>query len=88
MRSASVFVLSSLWEGFPNVLVQAMACNTQIISTNCPSGPSEILANGRYGTLIPNNDIDSLASASSVYFVPFFFSLFRPFVGFFFSHYM
>ncbi|MDA1232115.1 MAG: glycosyltransferase [Planctomycetota bacterium] len=62
-RSADTFVLPSLIEGMPNVLLEAMACGTSVISTNCPSGPAEILDNGRYGTLTPADNIDSLVDA-------------------------
>ena len=58
--SASLFVLSSSWEGFGNVLVEALECGTPIVSTNCKSGPSEILDNGRFGRLVPINDYKSL----------------------------
>jgi len=63
MRQASLFVLSSLWEGFGNVLVEALFCGTPVVATDCPSGPAEILDNGRYGPLVPINDEVGLAEA-------------------------
>jgi glycosyltransferase involved in cell wall biosynthesis len=62
MRGASALALSSSWEGFGNVLVEALACGTPVVATNCPSGPAEILQDGRYGPLVPMEDEAALAA--------------------------
>ena len=63
MKQASLFALSSLWEGLPTVLIEAMAIGCPVVSTDCPSGPREILLNGKYGRVVPINDQEKLAKA-------------------------
>lgn len=63
MSNSAVFVLSSRWEGLPTVVIEALYCGAPIVSTDCPNGPQEILAGGRYGKLVPIDDVAALAAA-------------------------
>jgi glycosyltransferase involved in cell wall biosynthesis len=63
MSRAAVFVLSSLLEGLPNALIEALACGCPVVSTNCRSGPQEILGNGDFGPLVPVGNDRALAEA-------------------------
>lgn len=63
MAHANLFVMTSRWEGLGFVLIEALACGTSVIALDCPSGPAEILDNGRYGPLVPVGNVEALASA-------------------------
>jgi glycosyltransferase involved in cell wall biosynthesis len=65
ISKADVFVLSSHYEGLPMVMLEAMACGTPIVSTDCKYGPMEILKNGQYGLLVPVGDADALSRTIS-----------------------
>ena len=66
LSKANLFVLSSRFEGLPTVLVEALACACPVVSVDCESGPKEILNNGEYGILIPNNNNDEECLAEAI----------------------
>jgi glycosyltransferase involved in cell wall biosynthesis len=63
LNQADLFVLSSRWEALPTVLIEALACGVKVVATDCPSGPAEILQDGRWGSLVPMQDEQALAVA-------------------------
>ncbi len=63
MARASVFVLSSDYEGLPTVLIESLALGTPVIATDCESGPREILRDGALGDLVPVRDVEAMSRA-------------------------
>jgi glycosyltransferase involved in cell wall biosynthesis len=63
MAAADALLLTSRFEAFALVLVEAMVCGAAVISVDCPCGPGEVLANGKYGLLVPNDDCGAIATA-------------------------
>ena len=63
MKNADVFVLSSTFEGLATVLIEALACGTPVVSTDCPNGPREVLEDGKWGRLVPVEDPQAMAQA-------------------------
>lgn len=65
IAKSAVFAMSSDWEGLPLALIEALALNVPIVSTDCPSGPFEILDSGKYGSLVPVANSDAMAEGLS-----------------------
>ena len=63
LGKASLFVLPSRFEGYPNALLEALACGLPVIATACPGGTAEILANGAHGMLVPPDDVAAMTTA-------------------------
>lgn len=66
LARCAVFVLSSRWEGLPGVLIEALACGAQVVSTDCPSGPQEILEGGKWGHLVPVGNVEDMSNAIEI----------------------
>ena len=66
MKNATVFALSSRFEGFGMVLVEALVCGCPIVSTDCESGPSEVLMNGKYGVLVDPESVSDLTNGLEI----------------------
>jgi glycosyltransferase involved in cell wall biosynthesis len=64
LKTADLFILSSRWEGSPNALTEAMALGTQVVSTDCPSGPFEVLQGGNIAPLVPVDNVEALSRAA------------------------
>jgi len=67
LKLSNLFILTSRFEGLPNVLLEAMQLKKYIISTNCPTGPKEILMNGKFGSLVPIENANSIADSIHYY---------------------
>ena len=63
MAKAQLIVHSSKFEGLPTVLIEALMLNKLIVSSDCPTGPAEILKNGKAGILVPVGDVEAFANA-------------------------